>query len=199
MSEPFSAVAQVTIDRDALIAYLDAAPIRASNWSDWPRIGGEWIDFSWDRNASACLAHVDARLGAFANHREAVRHLIEADIVAGTQRCQYDTVARRFTFATLMFAPDVEEVALFFATARGIATFADKSDTGFAVMHDYLFSTTLTVAAMQLGPYGGSRFLDPRMDVTHPKYVRDAVAVFDDIKAAGGAPGRVIDELDQIR
>jgi len=199
MSEPFSAVAQVTIGRDALIAYLDAVPMPASNWSDWPRIGGEWNDFSWGRDASACLERVDARLAEFGNHREAIRHLIEADIVPGTERCQYDAATRCFTFATLMFAADVEEVALFFAAARGIASFADKSAPGFAAMHDYLWSTTWTVAAMQIGPSGGSRFLDPHADAAYERYIRDAIAVLDDIKAAGGAPERVIDELDQIR
>ena len=90
-------------------------------------------------------------------------------------------------------------MTLFFAVARGISAFADKADTGFAVMHDYLLGTTWTVAAMQLGPDGGSRFLDPQTDVAYARYVRDAVTVLDDVKATGGAPDRVIDELDEIR
>jgi len=198
MSDPFSAVAQVTIGRDALIAYLDAVPAPASRWRDWHHIGGEWNEFAWDRDATACLRRIDARLAEFGDHRAAVRHLIEADIVPGTQRCQYDPARRRFTFATLMFAADVEEVALFFAAARGIASSADAAAPGFAAIHDYLFSAT-TVAAMQIGPDGGSHFLDPQEDGVRQRYVRDAIAVLDDIKAAGGAPARVIDELDQIR
>jgi hypothetical protein len=198
MSEPFSAVAQVTIERPALVAYLNDAPSRASGWSDWRRIGGEWHGFSWDNDLPGYLASVDRRLTE--SYRHAVRHLIAPDIVPGTERCAYDAPHRRFTFATLMISENLEELLMFFAVARGLAKYIDAGATGFAVVQDYLWGQpAATLAVLQIEP-GRSAFLDAHADAAiHQRCAAAATAVFDDIKAAAGAPGRVIDELDALR
>lgn len=197
MSEPFSAVAQVTIERPALIAYLEGAPGRATDWSDWRRIGGDWHGFSWDKDLPTYLAQVDKRLTG--SYRHVVRHLIEPDIVPGTQRCAYDAPHRRFTFATLMISENLEELLMFYAAARGLAKYMDAGATGFAAVQDYLWSSPAsTLAVLQIGP-SRSEFLDAQADaVTYQHDVSAATAVFDDIKDAAGAPGRVIDELDAL-
>ena len=199
MSEPFSAVAQVTIDRDALITYLDAPPRPASGWSDWRRIGGEWHSFSWDKDLPEILTSVDKRLAG--SYRHVIRHLIAPDMLPGAERCAYDAATRHFTFATLMLSENIEELVLFCAAARGLTAYMSDAATGFAVVQDYLWGKTPhTLAALQIGPADRSEFLDAQADaVTFGRHADAAIAVFDDIKAAAGAPGRVIDELDQLR
>jgi hypothetical protein len=198
MSEPYSAIAQVTIERAALISYLDDAPSPASAWDDWRRTGGEWYDFSWDRDFPGYLARVDARLAG--TNRHVIRHLIEPDILPGTQRCAYDAPTRRFTFATLMLADNLEDVVLFLAAARGLARYMHGGDSGFALVQDYLWgSPPETLAAIAIEARR-SAFLDPQRDAAaHERNARAAIAIFDDIKDAAGAPGRVIDQLDEIR
>jgi hypothetical protein len=198
MADFFSAVAQATIERGTLIAYLEAAPIPASRWTDWARIGGAWNDVAWDADLPAYLASVDERLTDC--NRDVIRGLIEPDIAPGTQRCDYDAATQRFTFATLMFSVNLEDHLLFFATARGIAGWMRDDQTGFAVMQDYLWSAPpRTVAAMAIGPGGRAGWLDAQADAAdHRQAAAAAAAVLDDIKAAGGNPDLVIDDLDEL-
>ena len=48
MSEPYAGLAQATIERAALISYLETPPQKASHRHDWERIGGQWHGFAWD-------------------------------------------------------------------------------------------------------------------------------------------------------
>ena len=198
MSEPFSAIAQITIERPALIACLEDTPSRATDWTDWRQIGGDWHDFSWDTDLPDYLAQVDKRLAG--SYRHVIRHLIEPDILPGTERCTYDAPHRRFTFATLMIAENLEELLMFFAAARGLAKYMEAGATGFAIVQDYLWSQpAATLAVLQI-EHGRSAFLDAQTDAAiYQQCAAAATAVFDDIKAAAGAPGRVIDELDALR
>jgi hypothetical protein len=198
MSEPFSAVAQVTIARPALIACLEDAPSRATDWSDWRRIGGDWHDFSWDKDLPGYLARVGERL--IGSYRHVIRHLIEPDILPGTERCVYDAAQQRFTFATLMISENLEELLMFWAAARGLAKYMDAGATGFAVVQDYLWSQPPEILGVLEIAAGRSAFLDARTDAAaYQRHVAAATAVLDDIKASAGAPDRVIDELDTLR
>jgi len=195
MSEPYSAVAQVTIERARLIAYLDAAPKPARAWTDWSRIGGEWHGFSWERDLPKYLERVDQRL--VGSYRQVIDHLIAPDILPGTERCSFEHSSGRFTFATLMLSENLEEILLFFAAARGIAAYMRGDDGGFAVMQDFLWSTEWTLAVMQIAADGRSEFVDSRADA-HVRCIGAATAVFEDIRDKGGDPMRVINDLDLL-
>jgi hypothetical protein len=198
MSEPYSVLVEVTIERDALIAYLDATPRPAAAWSDWSRIGGEWLGFSWDKDLPRILQGAgDSLVGS---HRDVIAAIIAAEDLPGCERCAFDAATRRFTFGTLMFSHNVGDIVRLFAAARGIGEFMRDGQSGFAVVLDYLWSEpTWTLAAMEIAAER-SRFLDAQADAASwERYARAATAAFDDIKAAGGAADLVINNLDRLR
>jgi hypothetical protein len=198
MSEPFSAVAQVTIGRGALISYLDATPKSSRQWDDWSLIGDEWYDFSWETDLTRTLEAVDRRLKR--SYREIISDFVETDeIMPGCERCSYDEASELFTFGTLMFSENVEDITLFFAVARGMADFMQGEEAGFAVMRDYFWGEPPWTVALDLAA-GRSRFLDPQADAaSFERHVGAAVAVFDDIKEGGGDLARVINQIDSLR
>jgi hypothetical protein len=124
MSEPF-ALAQVTIDRAALISYLDVRPRSASQWDDWSRIGGGRHGFSWESDLPALFATVDPWLGD--SYRPAVRRVPDAFEAPALGRCSYDEASRRFTFGTLTFSKNLNDLVFFFAAARGLARYLSNS------------------------------------------------------------------------
>ena len=153
MSEPFAALAQVTIERTALIAWLDARPRSASQWDDWSRIGAQWHGFSWESDLPPLLAKADVWLGD--SYRHAVRGVLDASEAPALGRCAYDEASRRFTFGTLTFSQNLTDMISFFATARGLAPYLRDPQSGFAIIHNYLWDNgDGTVAVMGLGAGG---------------------------------------------
>ena len=197
MSEPFAALAQVTIERPALISYLDAPPQKASHWRDWDRIGGPWHGFSWDTDLPPLLGRVDGWLGA--SYRQAVRRVLEYAEAPALGRCSYDEGSRRFTFGTLTLSENLNDIVLFFAAARGLAGAMRDAQSGFALVHNYLWDNgDGTLAVMGLGANGYSHFLDAERDApAYAQHRRDAVAVFGEIYAGYAAGGR-LDVFDKI-
>src|SRR5262249_52334377 len=130
MSEPYAALAQVTIERPALMAYLAAPPQKSSQWGDWDRIGGQWTGFSWDADLPRVLATADTWLGA--SYRHAVRWVLESAEAPAIGRCTYDEATRRFTFGTLTFAQNLNDIVCFFTVARGLAAYMRDPQSGFA-------------------------------------------------------------------
>jgi hypothetical protein len=197
MSEPYAALAQVTIERAALISYLDARPRMASQWSDWSRIGGRWHGFSWEEDLPAVLVKADRWLGE--SYRHAVRTVLEASEAPALGRCSYDEPSRRFTFGTLTLSRNLNDIAFFFAAARGLAAYLRDAGSGFAVVHNYLSDNEHgTLAVMDLGADGYSCFLDAP---AHQQHVADATAVWDDIYQAYAKLGHlgIFDELERLR
>ncbi|MBI5263030.1 MAG: hypothetical protein HY852_14565 [Bradyrhizobium sp.] len=181
MSEPFAALAQVTIERPALIRYLDARPRAASQWDDWNRIAGRWHGFSWESDLPKVFARVDSWLGD--SYRHAVRGVLEPSEAPALGRCSYDEATGRFTFGTLTFSENLNDIVFFFAVARGLAGYLRDRQSGFALVHNYLWGNgERTISVMGLGPENHSYFLDPEKDASaYEAHVLDALAVFDDI------------------
>jgi hypothetical protein len=208
MSEPYAALAQVTIERAALVACLDAPPRPASHWDDWSRIGGAWHNFSWEEDAPRILRKVDGSLGD--SYRRAVRGILQYAEAPALARCSYDEANRCFTFGTLTLSENLNEIVLFFTVARGLANHLHDADSGFALVHNYLWGDSQeTAAVMGLGADGHSYFLDRQDDApAYDQHVREARTVFDDMyavyaklaeSAVGKAGPPVIDDLDQLR
>ncbi|MBR0830682.1 hypothetical protein JQ596_34765 [Bradyrhizobium manausense] len=197
MSEPFAALAQVTIERGALIRYLDARPRSAAQWKDWPRIGGQWYGFSWTADLPNLLARVDEWLGA--SYRHTVRKVLAFSEAPALGRCTYDEATQRFTFGTLTFSENLNDLVLFFVVARGLAGYMRDRESGFALVHNHLWANgDRTVAVMGLGADDHSHFLDAAVDApAWERHVRDGKAVFDDIYKGYAALGR-LDVFDKV-
>lgn len=184
MSEPYAALVQVTIDKDALIAYLAARPRPASQWNDWSRIRGRWYGFSWEEDLAGVLAKADRWLGG--SYRDAVSEVLRASEASALGRCAYDEVSQRFTFGTLTYSENLYDFVIFFAAARALSHYLHDPQSGFALVHNYLWGNrNHTIAIMGLGAQDHSYFLDPQGDAPAcEKHLRDATAVFDDIYQA---------------
>ncbi len=181
MSEPYAALVQVTIERSALIRYLDARPRSPSQWNDWRRIGGKWHGFSWDEGLEKVLARVDEGLGA--SYRDAVHQVLDASEIPAAGICSYDAKIRRFSFGTLTFSENLNDIVFFFAAARGLAEYLGDRESGFALIHNYLWGDDRrTIAVIGLGASDHSYFLDPAADASaYQQHVAEATAVFHDI------------------
>ncbi len=217
MSEPYAALAQVTIERAALIAYLGAQPRTASQWDDWSRIGGRWHGFSWESDLPPVFVKADRWLGD--SYRHAVRSVLEASEAPALGRCSYDEASRRFTFGTLTFSENLNDIVFFFAAARGLAAYMRDAESGFALVRNYLWDNgSGTLAVMGIGAEGYSHFLDAQDDApAYEQHVRDATAVFDELYGGYAKLGRMeifdklsppgaskpgpsaIDDLDRLR
>jgi hypothetical protein len=196
MSEPYAGLAQVTIERPALMAYLAAQPQKASHWHDWERIGGQWHGFAWDADLAPVLSRVDAWLAA--SYRQAVHTVLAWSEAPAIGRCVYDDAAQRFTFGTLTLSQNLNEIVFFFAVARGLATHMRDDQSGFAVVHNYLWKGSDTLAVMGLGADGHSAFLDADRDApAWEQHRSDAIAVFSDIFRSYAAGGR-LDVFDKV-
>jgi len=197
MSEPYAALAQVTIERPALISYLDARPRPASQWHDWDRIGGDWHGFSWTADLPAVLARADSWLGD--SYRAAVRRVLDASETPAVGRCFYDQASEQFTFGTLTFSENLNDIVFFFAAARGLAAYLRDPQSGFALVHNYLWGDRRdTLAVMGLGADGYSYFLDAGSDVpAYEQHVHDATAVFKDVYQGYAKLGQ-LDIFDKI-
>jgi hypothetical protein len=181
MSEPYAALAQVTIDRAALTAWLAARPQSSAQWSDWRRIGGHWHGFSWDDDLAEVFAKADRWLGR--SYRDAITEVLRASEAPALGRCSYDEASRRFTFATLTFSENLNDFVMFFAAARGLSPYMHDPQSGFALVHNYLWGDRdHTIAVMGLGADGHCYFLDAGEDASaYQKHLRDAIVVFDDV------------------
>jgi hypothetical protein len=181
VSEPYAALAQVTIDRAALSAWLAARPQSSAQWSDWRRIGGHWHGFSWDEDLAEVFAKADRWLGN--SYRDAVTEVLRASEAPALGRCSHNETSRRFTFATLTYSENLNDFVMFFAAARGLSRYMHDPQSGFALVHNYLWGDRdHTIAVMGLGADGHSYFLDAGKDApAYQKHLRDAIVVFDDI------------------
>jgi hypothetical protein len=187
MSEHFSALAQVTIDRNELISYLDGTPRLTSHWDDWDAIG---------ERTYGGLARVDTalRMGVY---RYQIRRIFSTCDSIG-RFFQYDDATRCFTFGTFFFSEDVDDLAFFFAVARGLARYLHGSDSGFAVADRVLWGEGPQLL-MELSP-GHSRFLEAAGGEAFARRREQAAATFEALKMAYGVENpRPIDQLDAVR
>jgi len=181
MSEPYSAVMQVTIAKPRLLAYFAQAPVPASRWSDWPEIGGDWHSFDFATGLAKLLTEVDSKLGG--DYLACHRRLLNPDMPA-LSRLQYDQVEGTFTFANMMLSENLAGIIEFLAVMRGIAPFMAGGDRGFALVHDYLWGHR-PVTVIGLEP-GASRFLNNAQSIAHyEQSLRQGIAVLDRIVQEG--------------
>jgi hypothetical protein len=187
MSEHYSALAQVTIDRPELIAYLDGIPRQTGHWDDWGVLG---------ERTYGGLARVDQRLSMGA-YRYQIRRIFQGCASIG-RFCQYDDAVKTFTFGTFFFSEDVDDLAFFFAIARGLSRYMHGSESGFAVVEKVLWGDG-PCAVMEIGA-GRSLFLDEDIDTAYPARLQQATATFDGFKSAYAVENPVpIDQLDVVR
>lgn len=186
-SEHYSALAQVTIGRQELIAYLDGIPRLTAHWDDWGVLGNRTL---------GGLARVDHRL-AMGVYRYQIRRIFQGCASIG-RFCEYAEATRTFTFGTFFFSKDVDDLAFFFAIARGLSRYMQGSDSGFAVAEKILWGDGPR-AVMEIGA-GRSVFLDPDIDVAYPARIRQASAAFEGFKSAYAVENPTpIDQLDGVR
>ncbi|HLH90215.1 MAG TPA: hypothetical protein VKX28_17330 [Xanthobacteraceae bacterium] len=153
MSEPYAGLAQVAIERAALMSYLAAQPQKASHWHDWEGIGGRWRDFAWDTDLPPVLSRVDSWLDR--SYRQVVRSVLSWSEAPAIGRCVYDEAAHLFTFGTLTLSENLNDILLFFAAARGLAAHLRDDQSGFALVHNYLWrGGGETLVVMGLGANG---------------------------------------------
>ena len=184
MSEPQSVIAQVIVERDDLLRYLDATPRQTGAWDDWHAAF-----------APEELEGLNARL-AMGSYRYHVRRILSASASTG-RFCRYAESSRTFTFGTFFYSQDVEDFAYFFAVARGIATFLRAGRTGFASISKTLWSDE-TFALLEISS-NRSKFLETR-DGLYALRRRDAERELSGLKLAYAVENPVpIDHLDAVR
>jgi hypothetical protein len=187
MSEHYSALAQVTIDRSELIAYLDGIPRLTGAWDDWDAIG---------ERTYGGLARVDQWL-AMGAHRYQIRRIFAKCNSMG-RFFQYEESTRTFTFGTFFFSEDVDDLAFFFSVARGLARYVHGTDAGYAVVDKVLWGDGPR-AVMEISP-GRSRFLDSEEDIAYGFRLMQATAAFGKLKAAYAGENPIpIDQLENVR
>jgi len=187
MAEHFSALAQVTIERSELVAYLDGTPRLTGHWDDWDAVG---------ERTYGGLARVDdaLRMGVYRYH---IRRIFSKCDSIG-RFFQYDDATRTFTFGTFFFSEDPEDLAFFFAVARGLARYMHGEDAGYAVVDRVLWGGGSHLL-MELGP-GRSRFLQSPGDEAYARRRAQADATFEALMMLYGVENpRPIDQLDAVR
>jgi hypothetical protein len=187
MSEHYSALAQVTIERSELIAYLEGVPSLTGRWDDWAALG-ERSEGGLER-IDRCL-----EMGAY---RYQIRRIFQKCDSMG-RFCRYDDAPKIFTFGTFFFSDNVDDLAFFFAVARGMARYLHGTESGFAVVDKVLWGDGPR-AVMEISP-GRSRFLDEAADLAYPLRLEQATAAFEALKSAYAVETPVpIDQLDRVR
>jgi hypothetical protein len=187
MAEHYSALAQVTIDRPELVAYLEGIPRLTGHWDDWCALG---------ERTYGGLARVDRRLGQ-GTYRYQIRRIFQTCDSIG-RFCRYEESTRTFTFGTFFFSEDVDDLAFFFAVARGLTRYVHGGQSGFAVAEKILWGDGPR-AVMEIGP-GRSRFLDAARDEAYAARLEQAGATFEALKRAYSGENPVpVDELDCVR
>ena len=184
MSEPQSAIARVTIDRQDLLRYLDASPLQTGAWDDWT-----------DTFEPIDVAGIDATL-AMGSYRYQIRRVLSKSMSTG-RFCRYTESDRTFTFGTFFYSSDVADYAYFFAIARGLTPYLRTGQGGFAVVAETLWGDA-TFAVMDL-VQNRSRFLETR-DGLYKLRRKDATRELAALKSVYAVENPVpIDHLDHVR
>jgi hypothetical protein len=187
MSEHYSALAQVTIDRKALVEYLAGVPKLTGAWGDWDALG--------DRVRPG-LGRVDQWL-AMGAYRYQVRRMFQKCDSIG-RFCQYDEPSKTFTFGTFFFSEDLDDLAFFFAVARGLERYLRGVESGYAVVDQILWGDGPR-AVMEIGA-GYSRFLAPEPGGAYVARLEQATSAFEALKQTYAVENPVpIDQLDCVR
>ncbi len=184
MSEPHSVIAQVTIDRQGLLRYLDATPRQIGAWDDWG-----------DAFAPREVASLDRQL-AMGSYREQIRRVL-ANCLSFGRFCRYTESDKTFTFGSFFYSHSIEDFAYFFAVARGLAPYLQSGNIGFAVVSETLW-TCGTFAILDIAA-NRSRFLEPR-DGLYLLRRKQAAREFSALKSVYAVENPVpIDHLDLVR
>ncbi|MFF4775874.1 hypothetical protein [Microtetraspora fusca] len=174
MSEPNSAMVQISITRPRLLDYLESEAVAASSWSDWDTL----FDRCWwskgPAERSRLLAGVDGRL-ADACYRTLMRSLLT--IPLGCPRFSYNDESGTLLLSNLGLGEGVDDYVFFLATVRALASYMEDGDEGFAVIRNYLWGDRYTLACLCIAP-GISRFVDPQDD-EYKVLIEKADAFFD--------------------
>jgi hypothetical protein len=183
MSEPNAAIAQVMIRRSALIAFLDSPTRLASSWDDWPNIGGSYVSFSWEKDLPRLLQMTDRQL--IGTYRDAIRGVLHYAEHPALARCTYDDAGGRFMFTTLTLSDNLGDYLFFFTVARGMATFLQDPEAGFASVQNYFWREWhKSTIVMGLGANGYSHFLDKISDTpAKERHVDEARSICDEVYA----------------
>lgn len=184
MSEPYSILLKVAIDKPSLVKWLDAPMEPVAQWSDWPALGDTWFSIDWSTAPKEYGTDIDEMSGhAFANtHRQsAERMLFHGGAPEALEICRYDEATKQFTFAIGMFDEGPFGLLWFLTWARSIAPYLSEMQSGYAVAHNYLWGNRkATLAVLGLGP-DQSMLLEPKdaHAKAYGKHVDDAIRSFD--------------------
>lgn len=177
MSEPDSAFMKFRISRATLVRWLDAPPSRASRWSDWRAISGQWYTDGKTTLAEAAepvvadiVQDADTEIARFTDNRQFVRRLLNDPNRLGDpgdpddqlQIAAFDDHGEYFLAGTIEYSQNLIDIIVFLAIARGAADYFDASDHGVAIVHNFIWggeSDEAEVAALRLLPSGESRLL----------------------------------------
>jgi len=159
-AEPLSAFFKLRIDRPKLVRWLDSPVRRASQWTDWRDIGGQYHnvgvqelrDFS-DADMARTVAESDALLLRYKDNRAAVREIMNSAEEPYLKHASYRTDTQDFVAGSLTYAENLVDYIAFYTVVRGAAASFAGDDYGIAVIHNYQWGSTRdTSSAMRLGP-----------------------------------------------
>jgi hypothetical protein len=183
MSEPNAAIAQVTIRKSELLAFLNSPPRLATSWNDWLDVGESYVSFSWVKDLPRLLRMADQRLKGTC--RDSIRSVMRYAEYPALARCTYDDTSGRFMFATLTLSDNLVDYLFFFSVARGMAAFLRDPEAGFASVQNYFWREWHeSTIVMGLGANGYSHFLHQAGEApAKARHVGEATSICDGVYA----------------
>ncbi|MEV4558741.1 hypothetical protein AB0K51_17355 [Kitasatospora sp. NPDC049285] len=188
MSEPYSAMAQLHLEPEALRRYL-ATPVRGNRWDDWDSLTG-WYDADGEARGLPYALHPEPDLSTVDHwlsdpdddHRAQLRTFLRTAEEPELARLAYDPARATLTLVNLTVAAESFRNPLWFLALIRAATPHLDPRGGFAVVRNYIWPgphDRHTLAALRL-TRGTSRPLHPVTDAhAYQAATRAADAAFD--------------------
>ena len=158
MSEPYAAFMRLTIDRSALVGWLDSKPRPSQDWGDWREIGSDWTSIDWTRTPLYRTEDCEQPLTTAASIREAIDRAIREINAPYLGRAIYDPASRTFIAGSMLYSENLFSFIEFLSIARSASGWLKPGDEGLALIHNYIWDNG-TIAAIRLGPGDQSAFL----------------------------------------
>jgi hypothetical protein len=207
MSEPLAAFLKLRIERAKLVQWLNSPVPRASQWSDWRNMGGQYYmsgiqhlgDVS-DSGMAKYVAECDARLHRYRDNRSGLQDIMSTAEAPELKRASYTLDTGDFVAGSLTYAENLIDYMVFYSVVRGAEALLGADDYGIATIHNFIWGderSRVTHSAMRLGPGVRSEFMSGAD-------MNSAGGAFQEIANEmmppdAAAPPILIDELDGLR
>lgn len=211
MSEPDAAFVKLKIARADLVRWLDAPVPRASRWTDWRRIHGQYaaegrngednptLEQMTDAALSQTIKDADDQLQRFADNRDAIRHVLLTAEAPPLKHAVYDDTLNEFVAGSLTYSENLGGYIVFLSIARGAADFLAADGHGLVLLHAYLWDHAAdgSPGALRLGPGAASSFMASNELSSAVGAFQPIVSAIDFENLEQEKPGR--DDLDHLR